>query len=882
MPDIPGDDLTVGPSHAATRAGAAGVTPAPASGSQASTARLAPGAIIAGRYRLVASLGKGGMGEVYRADDLTLDLPVALKFVPDLDAGRDDAAGAQRLAQFHNELRTARQVSHKNVCRLYDLGEADGHRFLTMEYVDGEDLASLLRRIGRLPQDKALEIARQLCAGLSAAHDRGVVHRDLKPANVMIDGEGNVRITDFGLAVAGGEDAAPAGTPQYMAPEQFTGRAASIKTDLFALGLVLFEIFTGRRAFEAKTLADLKRIHESGAIATPTSFVRDLDPAIERVILRCLERDPDRRPGSALAVAAALPGANPLADALAAGETPSPDLLAAAAEAQAMPVGRALALMGALAAALVIYGLFSPRATLADLVSLDKPPAVLADRAEQLLKTLGYTDAPTDEAYGFASSDDYLRWVARTNPAPGRWLSMKAAGSSAMLFWYRSSPREMLPARLGFTITPTDPPATTTGMTTVMLDTSGRLQELHVVPVQHDPDTAPAPAPRWAAAFDAAGLDMAAFHETAPEWTPPNFADTRAAWIGPLPGSDIELRVEAAAYRGRIVSVYTLGPWARASRMTPAPQSALMVAMGAFATMFWISLLLGAAAVARRHLRSNKADRRAAARLAVGYMIVQAVGWVAGSHHSTSINLESSAFFKMVALAALNGGGLWVLYLAIEPYGRRFWPDGLLGWSRLFSGHIRDPRVGGDILVGVALGSVMLMLDLLRSIGPPLAGISPALPLLGFSLGSLVSTGLLVLEWMQQIFNSIESALIVVLLFIALRLIVRRTWLAIVIGIVVVSLASSNAVAPGGNLWVDAAFSALVTSLMTFAIFRFGLLVTTVMLLVDNIPTAIPFVAGSAWASSPGYLSFGLVAALACFGFYAARAGQPLLGTIDA
>src|SRR6187397_2827183 len=204
--------------------------------------RFAPGAIVAGRYRLIALLGRGGMGEVYRADDLTLDQPVALKFLPG-GVAADDI----RLAQFHNELRVARQVSHKNVCRLYDLGDANGRRFLTMEYVDGEDLGSLLRRIGRIPHDKAVEIARQLCAGVAAAHDRGVLHRDLKPANVMIDGNGNVRITDFGIATVGGDgDTTLSGTPQYMAPEQLAGQRASIKTDIYALGLVLFEIFTGR------------------------------------------------------------------------------------------------------------------------------------------------------------------------------------------------------------------------------------------------------------------------------------------------------------------------------------------------------------------------------------------------------------------------------------------------------------------------------------------------------------------------------------------------------------------------------------------------------------------------------------------------------------
>ena len=142
------------------------------------------------------------MGEVYRADDLKLGQAVALKFLPKAVSG-DEAL----LARFHAEVRLARQVSHPNVCRIYDIGEIEGRHFLSMEYVDGEDLASLLKRIGHLPVDKAVDIARQLCAGLHAAHEKGVLHRDLKPANVMLDGRGRVRITDFGLAVAAEEAA---------------------------------------------------------------------------------------------------------------------------------------------------------------------------------------------------------------------------------------------------------------------------------------------------------------------------------------------------------------------------------------------------------------------------------------------------------------------------------------------------------------------------------------------------------------------------------------------------------------------------------------------------------------------------------------------------
>ena len=217
--------------------------------------RFAPGAIVAERYRIVALLGKGGMGEVYRAEDLRLSQVLAIKFLP--EALSQDVSA---LARFHSEVRVARQVSHPNVCRMFDIGDADGWPFLTMEYVDGEDLSSLVRRIGRLPQDKAIEIARQICAGLAAAHERGVVHRDLKPANIMLDGAGKARITDFGLAgiaatIQGAE--IRAGTPAYMAPEQLSGKEVTTKSDIYSLGLVMYEMLTGRRAYDATTLPEL-------------------------------------------------------------------------------------------------------------------------------------------------------------------------------------------------------------------------------------------------------------------------------------------------------------------------------------------------------------------------------------------------------------------------------------------------------------------------------------------------------------------------------------------------------------------------------------------------------------------------------------------------
>ncbi|HEX8251547.1 MAG TPA: serine/threonine-protein kinase, partial [Thermoanaerobaculia bacterium] len=285
--------------------------------------RFTPGLVVASRYRIVALIGGGGAGEVYRADDLKLGQRVALKYIPVRDASSLDA--------LYHEVRVGRQISHPNVCRLHDVVEVDGNHFITMEYVDGEDLASLLRRIGRLPSDKALSLTRDICAGLAAAHDRGFVHRDLKPANIMIDSRGSARITDFGLTSATGSGHAEfAGTPAYMAPEQLDRLAATPRTDLYALGLVMFEMFTGRRVFDAQSVGELRAQHANPK-RRPSSIVRDVDPAVERVILRCVEEDPQARPQSVQEILQALPAGDPLQAALAPGETPSPEMVAAAA-----------------------------------------------------------------------------------------------------------------------------------------------------------------------------------------------------------------------------------------------------------------------------------------------------------------------------------------------------------------------------------------------------------------------------------------------------------------------------------------------------------------------------------------------------------------------
>src|SRR3954469_25840479 len=276
----------------------------------------------------------------------------------------------------------------------------------------------------------------------------------------MLDGDGNVRITDFGIATAAADvGAAVAGTPQYMAPELLAGKAASAKSDIYALGLILFEIFTGRRAYDAKTISDLKQLHDTGTLVTPSAIVRDLDPAVERAVMCCLARapavepaiwrglarDPERRPASALTVAVALPGGDPLAAALAAGETPSPEMLVAAGERDALPVVKGLAAVMWVIAGLLAAAALAPRLTYARLVPLDKPPAVLADRAEQILASIGLAGVRGDTAEGFQLNADYLEWVARADAGPRRWQQLTTGSPPALTYWYRASPRDLVP-----------------------------------------------------------------------------------------------------------------------------------------------------------------------------------------------------------------------------------------------------------------------------------------------------------------------------------------------------------------------------------------------------------------------------------------------------
>jgi serine/threonine protein kinase/Tfp pilus assembly protein PilF len=267
---------------------------------------LTTGSTFAGRYQIIEELGKGGMGKVYKAQDTDLKEKVAIKLLkPEI------AADKKTIERFRNELKFARKIRHKNVCQMYDLNKEEGTHYITMEYVDGKDLKSMIRMMGQLSAGKTIYIAKQVCEGLTEAHRLGVVHRDLKPQNIMVDEDGNARIMDFGIARSLKTKGITAtgvmiGTPEYMSPEQVEGKEVDQRSDIYSLGVILYEMVTGKVPFEGDTPFTIGVKHKSETPKDPKELNTQLPEELNRVILRCLEKDREKRYQSAGEVRAEL------------------------------------------------------------------------------------------------------------------------------------------------------------------------------------------------------------------------------------------------------------------------------------------------------------------------------------------------------------------------------------------------------------------------------------------------------------------------------------------------------------------------------------------------------------------------------------------------
>jgi len=831
--------------------------------------RFEPGTRLGTRYRVVGLLGRGGMGEVYRADDLELSQSVALKFLPE-----KVARNAADLARLRQEVRIARQIAHPNVCRTYDIAEADGQVFVVMEYVDGEDLASVLRRLGRPTPDKALEIARQLCLGLGAAHENGVLHRDLKPANIMIDGRGRVRITDFGLAGTVEELAAEsggAGTPGYMAPEQLRGGAASAQSDIFALGLVLYELFTGKRATDVTPRPDSSRPDSDSTPRTPSSLVAGVDPAVERVILRCLERDPARRPQSAYAVFGALPGGDPLAAAVAAGETPSPELVAnAGVEGSVRPLYAGLAVLAAVLSLIGISAIQSPLFR-----EFGKPPSVLSVRADEILTRLTGHPAPKYSADGLryapAAKDSSSLAAAKKGP--------ELLPEPAKQYWRRWSPsgfvtEDLHAAKPGLK----DPPQSYPGSGIVLLDMQGRLLALEAVPLS-GADSSASQAPDWSALLEAAGRDPARVVGVPPPAAFVATADTVAEWRLSNPAAP-ETTLAAAAVHGHVIRVETfagrraLGQLAtNANDLTPKVQEWVQL------LLLLVAPIIGGIILARRNLRAKRGDIRGAMVVGIWLVVLYLL------YHLFSTKLGEVGLLAILVggtdgaplgHALIHGVTMTLAYLAIEPYVRRLWPSVLVSWARLVAGRLRDPIIGRDVLIGAAAGGIFSFLfagapGLERALGFHVEPVR----LTGFLLDTVVSLPSTVSDVCLALALGFIRTTTFYTIMLILRFVLRNSRLAAIATLVVFVLALADYSSKALGLDLLIAFLAWGTA--TWISVRFGYVALIVIVTVAELSASLPWTLDfSSWVAPQTMFAWGVMALLLGYGFLTAVGGKSL------
>ena len=848
--------------------------------------RFAPGQVFVERFRIVTVLGKGGMGEVFRADDLSLGQSVALKFLPQRLAN-----DPERLARLRGEVKAARQVAHPNVCRVYDLGQADGQLFLSMEYVDGQNLAALLAQIRRLPEERGVEIARQLCLGLGAIHDRGLLHRDLKPANVMLDGRGQVRITDFGLAApADGvkpEDITD-GTPAYQSPEQLAGREVTARSDLYALGLILYELFTGKLPFAATDRVELARSHAEDPPSKPSSHVSGLNPAIEKIILQCLEKDPRDRPRTAYEVLAGLPGGDPLAAALAAGQTPSPAVVADAKVEGSLHPLVSLGLLLGMVLGLALILLMPPQRKLWELAPHQLSPRDLAGRAQELIKQFGYDQLPRDTAYGLNDSGALLMVLGRRDSTPARWQILSTGQPPAMYFWYRQSSRWIVPQavysdQIHGLASADNPPLATPGSARVCLDLTGRLIEFQVVPAQSSPQPParePAPALDWPRILAQAGLvQIQETKDRLAGWSPPLFVDERLAWRAAYADCpDIPVRVEAGLREGRLVFFQAAPepqPGEHMSLLAESPSvfkaqvSQTDSPFNLLLAIFQLLMLSVGGALAWHNIRLGRANLRGTAffggAIFAGYM----VGWAFSAHHVPDYFVESGMLVAQIGSALFLVVAVSAAYLALEPYVRRRWPWRVVAWNRALAGRWRDPLVGRDVLVGLTASVALLAMVKILSLTRAWLEYTPGLPATTFNplftAGPAAGLPLIIA-------HSAGPALAGFFMLFLLYLLTRREWLAILVyaGIYVIP-----AVLTEGNRPVDVFVHTLMVAGFLTVTLRYGLLAYGVMGIADTIIGFAPLTADwNAWYAGDSLVYLAALVALAVYGFVVSSGGQ--------
>jgi hypothetical protein len=414
------------------------------------------------------------------------------------------------------------------------------------------------------------------------------------------------------------------------------------------------------------------------------------------------------------------------------------------------------------------------------------------------------------------------------------------------------------------------------GMTLVVVDTAGRLGEFVGVPSSSQPLGLPGGAAaktEWGPLFEAAGLQMNAFTPVPPKWRPPVYADERAAWEGPLPEVPGGiLRVEAAAAGGRPVFFATAGPWTVSSRdpATRRQPSGFQRALNVISSLVMPGLMLVSALLARRNVKLGRGDRRGAFRAAAVVFFLIIFAWVLGERHITGLGAELDRFFTRVGIALFNAGLLWLSYLGLEPYVRRVSPGSLIGWTRLVAGGWRDPRVGRDVMIGVAAGLLMTVVFALHNLLPPLFGQPEPMPV-DVQPGSLASVRLALAALLNHLQNALTSGMLGIAGFVAFRILTKRRWAAAVIATVMFAAVVINGMFSPGPPWIALVLGVTITIIFVIVIGWAGLLATIAALTTHFILLRAPLTTDfSVWWASTGLLYLLSVLALGLGGCYLA------------
>ena len=658
-----------------------------------------PGQLVAQRYRIIQMLGRGGMGEVYLAADRELNEQVALKR---LRVGSWDL--------LRREVGLARKVTHEHVCRVFDLGPTDQQPFFSMEYVAGQTLDKLLKSTGALTEKRALCVAEQICLGLQAAHAKQVLHRDLKPGNVLIDERGDVRLTDFGLAcVAEDEHAVAGGTLVYMSPEQLSGGKVTAASDIYSLGLLLFELYTGRRLFQTTTIDEaLAERRQFQLIEQPEDF--QLPSLVRETIGKCLALRPEDRPPSADSVSKLLSGT----------------LESIADRATNRTWNRPLAI-GVLA--IVVLGL-AVIVGLADGTSLvgktsPRQPWLLDEDANKVLRKLDLP-APADSATGFVSH--------RVNPL---------VPENTICFFKRQSPTLLLPNlffpidyRLWQTfcvghVTLDNPVPLQPGMASVLLDSQGGLLRLHVVQDTQIPTTARVFAlAEWIDFLpeDCRQLEWRKTEQSSILGEPILSYDNIQQWTGTKGDSNEAWQLTVAHQQGRLVYLDCASQAVLTERANQQQTQSTRLSIG---TELYFAILLLAICGALGNIWLGRCDLRSALKVAVAVSLTALVGHYLVANHVWTMN-ELDILEIGLAMSLYLGFIAWVAYVAYEPLVRRYLPDSFITWGRLLTGRVNDWLIGRDLLIGIALAvfsmalteTALTVLDPARS---PLEGLTNGL-----------------------------------------------------------------------------------------------------------------------------------------------------------